>query len=212
MKSESVLEKRTIVDSRGIWCPPTPLIDLFKAWGKSNLGDVIELRATEPDIEKDVRAWARKSHNTILEVSHEKDYTKLVIRIAELRGVMLPELSAVKRNISEPDETKETPKGKLQLFIMGDFPFGLRTLEPGWRWTVSMKPIMKTETCEVRHVGYVISGRMGFAMSDGTKLEVGPGDAFDVQPGHDSWTVGEFPVVFLDLVGAVEHTRTAEKS
>jgi len=194
-------ETRTIVDSRGVWCPPTPLTDLFKAWRNARLGEIIELRATEPNIEDDVRAWARKSGNKVLEVAEEKGYTKVVVRITK-RGKEVAEMSAFKVNVKEPDETKLTPKGKLQLVTVGGFTFGLRTLESGWKWTIHMRPVMKTETCEVRHVGYVISGRMGFLMDDGTELEVGAGDAFDVKAGHDAWTMGEQPVVFLDLIGA----------
>ena len=215
MKRESESEERIVVESRGNWCPPTPLMDLTKAWSTAKFGDVIELRATEPGIEKDVRAWAQKSGNSVIGVTKEKDYTKLVVRIGRSvrrRGKGIKGMLAVKTNVNAPDEAKATPKAKLQLFIMGGFPFGLRTLEPGWRWTSSMKPIMKTDTCEVRHIGYVISGGMGFSMSDGTKLEVGPGDAFDVPPDHDAWTVGTAPVVFLDLIGAAEHASSADSS
>lgn len=215
MKNESESEIRTVVESRGNWCPPTPLMDLTKAWRTAKVGDVIELRATEPDIEKDVRAWAKKSGNSVVGVTKEKNYTRLVVRIGRVvrrRGMGVKGMPAVKTNVNIPDQTKVTPKAKLQLFIMGGFPFGLRTLEPGWRWTTSMKPIMKTDTCEVRHVGYVISGAMGFSMSDGKKLDVGPGDAFDVPPGHDAWTVGEAPVVFIDLIGAAEHATATESA
>jgi len=170
------------------------------------LGDVIELRASELNIESDVRAWARKSGNKVLEVAKEKDYTKIVIRITK-RGKEVAEMSAIKTNINEPDETKLTPKGKLQLVTLGDFTFGLRTLEPGWKWTTSMRQIAKTETCEIRHVGYIISGRMGFLMDDGAKFEVGPGDAFDVKPGHDAWTTGDDPVVFVDFISAVGNSK-----
>jgi TusA-related sulfurtransferase len=193
---------RKVVDSRGIWCPPTPLTDLFKAWKEAKLGEVIELRATEPNIETDVRAWARKSGNRILEASQEKGYTKIVVQITK-RGKEFAELSTMKTNMMEPDEVKLTPKGKLQLVTLGGFTFGLRTLEPGWKWTTHMQPIMNTETCQIRHIGYVISGRMGFLMDYGATVEVGAGDAFDVKPGHDAWTVGNEPVVFLDLIGAV---------
>jgi TusA-related sulfurtransferase/uncharacterized cupin superfamily protein len=184
------------------------MTDLYRAWRRANLGDVIELRASEPNIEDDVRAWARKSGNKVIEVTKEKGYTRLVVRITK-RGKEILQMSAVKANLNQPDETKVTPRAKLQLVTMGDFAFGLRTLEPGWRWTTSMREIAKTETCEIRHIGYVISGRMGFSMNDGTELEVGPGEAFDVQPGHDAWTVGDVPVVFIDLIGAVERARSA---
>ena len=181
-------------------------MDLTKAWSAAKVGDEIELRATEPGIENDVKAWAKKSGNTVIEATQEEDYTKLVVRIgrAVRRRGETRRMTAIKKSLSEPDQVKDTPKARLQLFIMEDFPFGIRTLQPGWKWTKSMGPLMKTDTCEIRHVGYVISGRMGFLMNDGTKLEVGPGDAFDVPSGHDAWTVGETPVVFVDLIGAVD--------
>jgi hypothetical protein len=49
---------------------------------------------------------------------------------------------------------------------------------------------------------------MGFQMNDGRELEVGPGEAFDVQPGHDSWTIGTTSVVFIDMIGAVQSGTT----
>jgi TusA-related sulfurtransferase len=202
---------RITVDSRGIWCPPTPITDLFKAWRKANLGDTIELHATEPRVETDVRAWAKKSGNKVLEVVHGKDFTKIVIRITK-RGKEVAEMSAIKASINDPDETRVTPKASLQLVTVGGFTMGLRTLEPGWRWSESMKPFTKTETCEVRHVGYMLSGRLGFVMNDGTKLEVGPGEAFDVHAGHDTWTIGLVPAVFLDLIGAVNRELEAAAS
>lgn len=212
MQMKSALRKpaRIVVDSVGIWCPPTPMTDLFKAWRNANLGDFIELHATEPDIEKDVRAWAKKSGNRVVEVSQEKDYTCVVVRVTK-KGKETAILPATKASVNDPDETKITPLAKLQLVTVGGFTLGLRTLEPGWRWSTSMQPIAKTVSCEVRHIGYMVSGRMGFLMDDGTKLEVGPGDAFDVHPGHDTWTIGEVPAVFIDLIGAVEREKAASR-
>jgi len=210
MQTKGALHKAAniIVDSEGIWCPPTPMIDLFRAWRKANLGDTIELRASEPTIESDVRAWAKKSGNRVVEVTHEKDYTRVVVRVTK-RGKEIAEMSAMKANMNDPDETKVTPKAKLQLVTVGGFTLGLRTLEPSWVWSKSMAPIAKTETCQIRHIGYVISGHMGFLMDDGTKLEVGPGDVFDVHPGHDTWTIGDAPAIFVDLIGAVERENPA---
>ncbi len=202
MQNTALRSPRILVDSRGIWCPPTPLTDLFKAWREANIGDEIELLATEPDIEVDLRAWAKKSGNQILEVEQKKDYVRVVVRVTR-KGKRILKLAASKRKFSEPDETKETPKGRLQLVTIGGFTLGLRTLQSGWRWSTSMKSIAKTKTCEIRHMGYVVSGRMAFSMDDGTALEVGPGDVFDVQAGHDAWTVGNDPFVFVDLIGAV---------
>jgi hypothetical protein len=42
---------------------------------------------------------------------------------------------------------------------------------------------------------------MRVAMDDGTEGEAAAGDAFAIPPGHDAWTVGEEPCVFLDFSG-----------
>lgn len=159
-------------------------------------------------MEADVRAWARKSGNKVLEVVREKEFTRVVIRITK-RGKEVAEMSAIKVNINEPDETKITPMARIQVVNVGGFTLGRRTLDPGWRWSESMKPLVKTETCEMRHIGYMLSGRLGFAMNDGTKLEVGPGEAFNVRAGHDTWTIGLAPAVFLDFIGAVDREMEA---
>ncbi len=187
-------------------------MDLFKAWREAKIGDEIELWATEPTIESDVKAWAKKSGNQIVEVVPEKDYVKVLVRVTRKGKKRIEAMSASKKNFSEPDESREMVKGRLQLVNLGGFTFGLRTLQPGWKWSTSMKPVAKTDSCEVRHMGYVISGRMGFAMDDGTKLEVSAGDAFDVHPGHDAWTIGKAAVVFIDLVGAVEYAKKSTSS
>ena len=159
-------------------------------------------------METDVKAWAKKSGNKVLEVVRGREHTKVVIRITK-KGKEMAGMSAMKVNINDPDETKATPKAKLQLVTLGGFTMGLHTLEPGWRWSESTKPLAKTETCEMRHIGYMLSGRLGFAMNDGTKIEVGPGEAFDVHAGHDAWTIGLVSAVFLDLIGAVKHEMEA---
>jgi TusA-related sulfurtransferase len=180
------------VDSRGSWCPPIPITDLFKAWRGADLG------------EEDVKAWAKKSGNKVVEVRREEDVTHIVVRVLR-KGKEVAIAPAAKGNFNDPDETKITPKAKLQLLIVNGFAMGLRTLEPGWRWSTDMQPLAKTASCQIRHVGYVVSGRMGFLMDDGTELEVGPGEVFDVRPGHDTWTIGDSPAVFVDIIGTVEH-------
>ncbi len=33
------------------------------------------------------------------------------------------------------------------------------TFEPGWKWSQDVKPIAGTDSCQVSHLGYVLSGR-----------------------------------------------------
>jgi tRNA 2-thiouridine synthesizing protein A len=80
--SPTVPQTRKVVDSRGSFCPG-PITDLFRAYRQSNVGDVIELLATDPAAKGDVEAWARKSGNLVLEEVQEKDYLRLVVKIAK---------------------------------------------------------------------------------------------------------------------------------
>src|SRR4051812_47165420 len=73
------------------------------------------------------------------------------------------------------------------------------TFEPGWRWTKDVQPLAGTESCEIHHLGYIISGRMGITFDDGSKIEVADGDLFDVQPGHDAYVIGDQPCVTVDF-------------
>jgi uncharacterized cupin superfamily protein len=50
------------------------------------------------------------------------------------------------------------------------------TFQPGWKWSESVKPSVGTDSCEVSHLVYTISGRMVVRMDDGKEIEIGPGD------------------------------------
>jgi len=71
-----------VVDSRGSFCPG-PITDLFKAYRAANIGDEIELLATDPAAKSDVEAWAARSGNQLAEVTQEKDYLRLVVKVTK---------------------------------------------------------------------------------------------------------------------------------
>jgi len=72
----------TIVDSRGTMCPG-PITDLFRAYRNANIGDVIELLATDPAAKSDTEAWTKRSGNEIIAVIDEKDYIRIQIRVVK---------------------------------------------------------------------------------------------------------------------------------
>ena len=100
-----------------------------------------------------------------------------------------------------PDEVRSFPKGKLELVTLDGVTFGKATLQPGWKWSESVKPIAKTKSCEAPHTQYHVSGRMKVKMDNGIENEFGPGDVSVVPPGHDAWVVGNDPVVIIDITG-----------
>lgn len=103
-------------------------------------------------------------------------------------------------NIERDGEVRKfQAHGSAAIANAGGATFLRGTFEPGWRWSTDIAPIAGTKTCMTRHLGYVISGRVGIKNDDGTELEIGPGDVFDLPAGHDAWVVGTEPCVMIDI-------------
>lgn len=114
-----------------------------------------------------------------------------------------------KKSIKNPDETRNFPKGKLDLVKLEGVTFGLATFEPGWKWSECVKPIAKTESCQAPHTNYHLSGRLHVKMDDGIEEEFGPGDIGVVPPGHNAWVVGDEPAVMIDVTGMINYAKPA---
>jgi len=112
------------------------------------------------------------------------------------------------RNLNtKPDDTRRFDKGKIDIANVGNVTIGRFTLEPGWRWSTSLKAMMKTDSCQQHHTGYIISGRMKVRMNDGTEMECGPGEVAVIPPGHDASVVGNEPCVGIDFTGAKTYAQ-----
>ncbi len=97
---------------------------------------------------------------------------------------------AVKKSFGSPDERRTPDKTEVEVVDLGSVKAARMTLQPGWRWSECIKPIVGTETCQVHHEGMVAAGQLHVRHDDGTEIEIGPGDAYVIEPGHDSWVVG----------------------
>jgi hypothetical protein len=96
-----------------------------------------------------------------------------------------------KRSFDSPDETRAPDKTRSDIVRLGGTSAARLTLEPGWRWSDCIKPVVGTESCRHRHVGVVHAGRMRVTHDDGTVLEIGPGEAYVIEPGHDAEILGD---------------------
>ena len=107
------------------------------------------------------------------------------------------------RSFERSDEVNEHPDGiaRAEMVELNGKRVGRATMQPGWRWSVHMRPAAGTDSCEVEHIGYVVQGRLAVVMDDGTEIEIGPGEAYHVPPGHDAWVVGDEAVVHVDFAG-----------
>ena len=94
-------------------------------------------------------------------------------------------------NFDSPDETRAPDKTRIDVVHLGATTAARFAFEPGWKWSECVKPVVGTDSCQVRHVGVVQSGRMHVVHDDGTELELGPGEAYVIEPGHDAWVLGD---------------------
>ena len=118
-----------------------------------------------------------------------------------------PMNTAPTKNFGAPDELREFPSGQVEMVTVGDVTIGRATLQPGWRWSTSVKPIAQTPSCQAPHLQYHISGVLRVKMDDGTELDCKAGDISVIPPGHDAWVVGDEPVVIVDFQGMVDYAK-----
>jgi quercetin dioxygenase-like cupin family protein len=108
------------------------------------------------------------------------------------------------KRFEQPDEVRTFTKGKFEIVKIGTMTIGRASYEPGWRWSEHVGPTTGAASCEIEHVGLVISGSAACRMNDGRYYAMKAGDLFYIGPGHDSWVVGDEPYVSLHFLGA-EH-------
>jgi hypothetical protein len=104
-----------------------------------------------------------------------------------------------KRDFDSPDERRTPDKTRADVVHLGGTTAARLTMQPGWTWSECVKPVAGTDSCQLRHVGVVQSGRMRVMHEDGTVLEVGPGDAYVIEPGHDAEVLGDEPFVGFEF-------------
>jgi quercetin dioxygenase-like cupin family protein len=116
-------------------------------------------------------------------------------------------LDVLIKRFDNPDEIRTFEKGQFEIVRIGGVTIGRATYQPGWKWSEHVGAALHKASCDVEHVGIVVSGCATAAMSDGRVIEMRPGDLFYIGPGHDSWVVGTEPYVSLHLVGADEYAK-----
>ncbi len=119
-------------------------------------------------------------------------------------------MAALQRKpLNSPDETRPIDKGTVEIVHLDKGTVMRTTFQPGWTWSECVKPAVGTDSCQTHHFGYCISGRMHVTMDSGEELDIGPGEAMEIPPGHDARVVGDEPYVGIDVTGADTYARRA---
>jgi len=101
-----------------------------------------------------------------------------------------------------PDEVRKPDKTRVEVVQFDGYTIGRFNFEPGWRWSQCIKPIVKTDQCQLSHVGYVVAGRIKVRMQDGTEKTISAGESYTIPPGHDAWVEGDQPFVGIEVMSA----------
>ncbi len=102
-------------------------------------------------------------------------------------------------DFDSPDEKRTPDKTTVDVVRAGDTTAARMALEPGWRWSECIKPAVGTDSCQLRHVGFVQAGTLRVTHDDGTEADLRAGDAYVIEPGHDAAVVGEEPFVAFEF-------------
>lgn len=111
------------------------------------------------------------------------------------------------KSFDSPDEKRTPDKTTVELLKIENTTVGRYTFQPGWRWSECIKPVAKTESCQVDHVGYVLEGRLHVQHEDGNEAEFGPGAVYHIHPGHDAWVVGDERFIAIEFQGAAGYAK-----
>ncbi|MEY2437621.1 MAG: hypothetical protein QOH64_3404 [Acidimicrobiaceae bacterium] len=103
------------------------------------------------------------------------------------------------KSFDAPDESRTPDKTKMDVVDLGSAKAARLTAQPGWKWSECIKPVVGGDSCQARHVGTVASGRLHVTHDDGSDIEVGAGDAYVIEPGHDAWVLGNEPFVAYEF-------------
>jgi len=102
------------------------------------------------------------------------------------------------KSFDDPDERRAVARASLRLVHLDEVAVGHGVWEPGWRWSVDLKPVAGTASCQNHHLGYALSGVLEVLTDAGEGLVIPAGSVYEIPPGHDAWVVGDEPFVTVE--------------
>ncbi|PBB18356.1 cupin domain-containing protein [Mesorhizobium sp. WSM4313] len=101
---------------------------------------------------------------------------------------------------NNPDEVRAPAKTRVEIVRLPGYTLGRMNMQPGWKWS---------DSCQVSHVGYAVSGSITVRMTDGTQKTIEAGTSYTIPPGHDAWVEGNQPFQCIEVLSAEEYAKPA---
>jgi hypothetical protein len=106
------------------------------------------------------------------------------------------------KSFDTPDEVRTPDKTSVEVVDLDSVKAARMTLQPGWRWSECVKPVVGGDSCQAHHVGVVVAGTLHVVHDDGAEGDATPGQAYVIEPGHDAWVVGDETFVAFEFDSA----------
>jgi class 3 adenylate cyclase len=112
---------------------------------------------------------------------------------------------AQKKNLDRPDERLEFEGVAANVVQVADAAISRNVFQPGAHCALGGRRLLGNhraeESCQAHHSGVVLEGRLHIEMDDGSLLDVGPNEVYDIPPGHDGWATSEEPLLAINWSG-----------
>ena len=113
--------------------------------------------------------------------------------------------SALKKSLDAPDERIQVEGIAADIVQVGDAAISRNTFQPGAHCALGGKRVSgnqrANQSCQAHHTGVLTEGQLHIEMDDGSTLDLGPNDVFDIPPGHDGWAIGDVPMRGINWSG-----------
>ena len=106
------------------------------------------------------------------------------------------------KSFYNPDELKAPEKTNAAVINFGTVAASRVILQPGWKWSECIKPVVGTDSCQAGHVGVILQGTLTVVHDDGSETTISAGYAYSCVPGHDAWVVGDEEVIGYEFYNA----------
>ena len=112
---------------------------------------------------------------------------------------------AQKKSLDAPDEHLTFEGVTADVVQMGDTSIARNVFLPRAHCALGGRVLSgdkrAVESCQAHHSGVLLVGRLHIEMDDGSMLDVGPNDVYDIPPGHDGWVVSDIPIQAINWSG-----------
>ena len=85
---------------------------------------------------------------------------------------------------TQADEEMTPSNARVEIVNVGGQRVLKMTVQPGWKWSKDMKPMVGTKRCEVKHLGVIVDGSMTYRHDDGSEVTYNAASAYSITPGH----------------------------